>query len=59
MMGAEFVCETCGAYVFSAAMTAPPDPPVCLRCAFLDATIPDPEERAAVRAFLDRDGEGC
>ena len=53
-MGIEYVCQSCGAYVFNAS-GHPPPAGKCFRCAFLEETIPDPEERRAVRALLDRD----
>jgi len=53
MGGVEFVCAHCRAFVFSAA-ARPPESGLCFRCSFLEETIPDPEERRAVLAYLDR-----
>ena len=54
-MGVEFTCKSCGAFVFSAASTTPPVHGCCFTCAFLEANFPDPEEREAVRALLERE----
>jgi hypothetical protein len=46
MMGTEFLCEACGAWVFNATLEVPPDPPVCLACGWCRTL--DPEDREAV-----------
>lgn len=55
MTGVEFTCTSCGAFVFSAASVTPPAHGSCFTCVFLETTIPDPEERQRVRAFLERE----
>jgi hypothetical protein len=54
-MGIEYTCERCRAWVFNSALAYPPPHGLCLRCSFLETTIPDPIERQEVRDYLDRD----
>ena len=55
MLGAEFTCVKCRAWVFNSTRLSPPADGLCFRCAFLEETIPDPVERKEVRDYLDRD----
>lgn len=47
----EYVCQDCKVPVFAFGISVAPSPPRCSVCAWL-AEVPDPAERAALRASL-------
>jgi hypothetical protein len=53
-MATDYTCARCGAYVFTAVVSQPPEHGLCFVCAFVVANV-DPEERQAVLDHLDRD----
>lgn len=53
MFTREFVCEDCGAEIFSISPIANDDSPVCCVCEWLRA-VEDPVERQKLREFLAR-----
>jgi hypothetical protein len=50
----EFVCENCGVVIMMLA-DRPPEDGMCFTCSFLEANVPDPAEREAIRKRLDHE----